>query len=112
MLPSGRLLQPAAGRAPAVTAASTAPLRSQSEVWSSSSTATCISTGAWAANAAMTGANQVARLSAFTATGSATRATPSGASAGSVPCSSSSSRLTRSTCWHRRRLVRHAMQGH
>ena len=78
MAPSGRLLQPAAGRAVPVTAASTAPLRSHSVVWSWSSTATSTSTGASAAKAASVGANQVARLSAFTAIGSATRVRPFG----------------------------------
>lgn len=37
--------------------------------------------------------------------GSATRAASSGASVGNVPCSSCSSRRTRSTCWQSRRPV-------
>ncbi|MNN00315.1 hypothetical protein D3C81_1129020 [compost metagenome] len=59
----------------------------------------------------MAGAAQVARLSAFTAMGSATRAIPSAASDGNVPCNSCSSMRTRSTCWHRRRPVSVARQG-
>lgn len=94
-----------------VTAASTAPLRSHSVVWSWSSTATWTSTVASAANAARVGANQVAKVSAFTAMGSATRAMPSGASAGNDPCNSCSSSRTRSTCWHRLRPVSVARQG-
>jgi hypothetical protein len=57
-------------------AAGTAPLRNHSAVPSSSSSATSISTGASAAQAATAGANHMARLSAFTATGSDTRAMP------------------------------------
>jgi hypothetical protein len=55
-------------------------------VWSWSSTATSISTGLAAAKAASAGASQVARLSALTATGSATRAGPGRSSPGSAPC--------------------------
>ena len=63
MAPRARLLQPVAGRAVPVTAASTFPERSHSEVWSWSSTATSINTGAAAAKAAeratITGSGQV-----------------------------------------------------
>ncbi len=74
--PAAGCCSPPAGRAVPVTAASTAPLRSHSAVWSWSSTASSTSTGASAAKAATAGANQVARLSALTAIGSATRVTP------------------------------------
>jgi hypothetical protein len=105
-------LQPAAGRAVPVTAASTAPLRSHSPVWSWSSTASSSSTGASAAKAASAGANQVARLSAFTATGSATRGHAVGRAApAACLCRSCSSSRTRSTCWHRRRPASVARQG-